>query len=74
MYQIFKIAQKNSIPVQFSLERIMKCGIAICGSCCVEDLVLCRDGPVLVEKQLEQVAKEFGHFERDMTGKLVQKL
>jgi dihydroorotate dehydrogenase electron transfer subunit len=73
LYQIYEIAQKNSIAVQFSLERIMKCGIAICGSCSIEDLVLCRDGPVLNQRQLERVSKEFGHFERAMTGRLVPK-
>jgi dihydroorotate dehydrogenase electron transfer subunit len=73
MYQIFRIAKRKSIPFQFSLERIMKCGIAICGSCCIGDLVLCQDGPVLNEMQIGRLSKEFGHFERDMTGKLVPK-
>ncbi|MDA4129806.1 MAG: hypothetical protein OK457_03450 [Thaumarchaeota archaeon] len=52
----------------------MKCGIAICGSCCIQDLVLCRDGPVLDSVQLRHIIKEFGRFERDRTGKLVSKL
>jgi dihydroorotate dehydrogenase electron transfer subunit len=73
MYQVFQIAEKYSIPVQFSLERIMKCSIAICGSCCIQDLVLCRDGPVLNSIQLRHIVKEFGRFERDRTGKLVPK-
>ena len=47
MYEIFKISKDNPIPVQFSLERVMKCGIAICGSGCIQDIILCRDGPVL---------------------------
>jgi dihydroorotate dehydrogenase electron transfer subunit len=73
MFQIYKIAKENSIPVQFSLERIMKCGIAICGSCCIQDLVLCRDGPVLDDNMLSRISNEFGKFERDKTGALVPK-
>jgi dihydroorotate dehydrogenase electron transfer subunit len=73
MYEIYKISKDNSIPVQFSLERVMKCGIAICGSCCIQDIVLCRDGPVLDNRQLSRVTKEFGRYERDKTGALISK-
>ncbi len=72
MLQIFNIASENRIPAQFSLERIMKCGIAICGSCCIQDVVLCRDGPVLEDKVLRRISKEFGRLERDRTGALVE--
>jgi len=73
MFQVYKIAKENSIPVQFSLERIMKCGIAICGSCCIQDVVLCRDGPVLDNKILSRISNEFGKYERDKTGALIRK-
>ena len=73
MLRVFEIATKSEIPAQFSLERIMKCGIAICGSCCIQDLVLCRDGPVLDDRILRSIAREFGRFERDKTGTLVAK-
>ncbi len=73
MYAIFKIAKRRSIPVQFSLERIMKCGISICGSCCIGNVILCRDGPVLDSRTLSELRNEFGFLERDKTGKLVQK-
>lgn len=69
MAQVFRIAKKKHIPVQFSLERIMKCGIGICGSCTISDLVLCEDGPVLRESQIAGLSNEFGHFQRDKTGK-----
>lgn len=71
MYQTFKIAEENSIPVQFSLERIMKCGMAICGSCCIGDLILCRDGPVINSGMIREVSDEFGVRERDGAGRLV---
>ncbi len=73
MFQIFKIASGNKISAQFSLERIMKCGIAICGSCCIQDVVLCREGPVLGVEVLSRLSKEFGKLERDTTGTLVNK-
>jgi dihydroorotate dehydrogenase electron transfer subunit len=70
MAEIYKIAKRNSIPVQFSLERIMKCGIGICGSCTIGDVVLCKDGPVLNEEQLSRLGTEFGLSKRDATGTL----
>jgi dihydroorotate dehydrogenase electron transfer subunit len=71
MAQVLRIAERENIPAQFSLERIMKCGIGICGSCTIGDLVLCKDGPILKENQISRLS-EFGHFHRDKTGKLVQ--
>ncbi len=71
MAQIYEIAKRNHIPVQFSLERIMKCGMGICGSCTIGDKVLCRDGAVLNEKDLSEVRGEFGHYTRAKTGTLL---
>lgn len=73
MYEIYRLARKMRIPVQFSLERIMKCGISICGSCSIGDLVLCRDGPVFNDEKLSRVRNEFGLMARDKTGKLVRR-
>lgn len=70
MAQIFKIARANEIPVQFSLERIMKCGIGICGSCTIGNYVLCKDGAVLNQQELEGIGTEFGKLHRDKTGTL----
>lgn len=70
MLEVFGIARASKIPVQFSLERIMKCGIGICGSCTVGDVVLCKDGPVVNENELDRIGAEFGHLHRDKTGKL----
>lgn len=73
MHKVYDIAERNQLRSQFSLERIMKCGIAICGSCCIQDIVLCRDGPVLSGDVLKSLQNEFGKFERDKTGTLVKK-
>lgn len=55
--------------VQLSLERYMKCGVGICGSCCIDDTgsPVCTDGPVYRGDELPGV--EFGRYERDAAGR-----
>jgi len=54
---------------EFSLHRYMKCGVGICGSCCIdpEGLRVCRDGPIFSGDQLKK--SEFGHYMRDASGR-----
>ena len=33
--------------IRVSLERSMKCGVALCGHCQLGPLLICRDGPVV---------------------------
>jgi dihydroorotate dehydrogenase electron transfer subunit len=70
MVRIYEISRKRGISAQFSLERIMKCGIGICGSCIIGDRVLCTDGPVLNPSKLESIKSEFGSLQRNMSGTL----
>lgn len=49
----------RNLNAEFSLERIMKCGIGICDSCSIDGLQLCRDGPVFSQRSLEDM-EEFG--------------
>ncbi len=58
---------------QFSLHRYMKCGIGICGSCCMDPLGLrvCTDGPVFLGTQL--ISSEFGKYSRDASGSKTKK-
>jgi len=67
MYKIVKISNKKGIFVQASLERMMKCGIGICGSCCIGEDLVCRDGTVFDGDHL-LANKEFGHFMRNKAG------
>ncbi len=61
----FALAEK--IHCQLSLERYMKCGIGLCGACCVGELRVCKDGPVFnAEKLLDT---EFGVLSREASGK-----
>jgi dihydroorotate dehydrogenase electron transfer subunit len=54
MKAVLDISNQNSIPVQASLERYMKCGIGICGSCCLDSSLVCQDGTVFDGRQLSR--------------------
>ncbi|MEA2070548.1 MAG: dihydroorotate dehydrogenase electron transfer subunit [Asgard group archaeon] len=71
MVKIWKIAQKEGIPLQASLaDRYFKCAIGLCGQCTVDPTGwrLCIDGPVFNEKQLSKIA-DFGRYKRDKYGR-----
>lgn len=57
---------------QFSLQRYIKCGIGVCGSCCMdpEGLRVCRDGPVFDEETL--LRSEMGKYSRDASGRRIK--
>ncbi|HAZ28192.1 MAG TPA: dihydroorotate dehydrogenase electron transfer subunit, partial [Candidatus Magasanikbacteria bacterium] len=49
-----------------------KCGVGICGQCCVDDsgIRLCTEGPVVNRKTANTIV-EFGKYHRDKTGKKI---
>jgi dihydroorotate dehydrogenase electron transfer subunit len=53
----------------FSLHRYMKCGIGVCGSCCIDPdgRRVCRDGPVFAGDTL--LGSELGKYCRDASGR-----
>jgi len=57
---LIKLAQMcthTGIPCQISLERYMRCGIGLCGSCHCGDLLVCQDGPVIrADRWLEAIS------------------
>ena len=67
MSKVVQIATSKGNFVQASLERMMKCGIGICGSCCVNEDLVCRDGTVFDGKHL-LTKNEFGHTHRSKAG------
>ena len=69
MYKTVQSAYSKGMFVQASLERMMKCGVGICGSCCVGEDLVCRDGTVFGAQHLS-LNKEFGHFYRNKAGVL----
>lgn len=68
MKKILDLAEAANVPGEASLERIMKCGIGLCGSCTIGRYLLCRDGPVLSFEHLRKVPAEFGVFWRRDSG------
>jgi dihydroorotate dehydrogenase electron transfer subunit len=60
MRKVFDLAEKRRIPMEASLERLMRCGIGLCGSCLIGKYRVCRDGPVFNLAQLSEIRDEFG--------------
>lgn len=71
MRKVFDLTEKHHIPIEASLERSMRCGIGLCGSCIIGKYRVCKDGPVFAEKQLREVTSEFGISKRDFNGKRI---
>lgn len=67
MHKIVQLANSRGVFVQASLERMMKCGIGICGSCCMDDVLVCHDGTIFDGKFLAN-SIEFGHTHRAKSG------
>ncbi|MBS7623077.1 dihydroorotate dehydrogenase electron transfer subunit [Candidatus Bathyarchaeota archaeon] len=66
--RLLDLAEEYSVPIQASLERIMKCGIGICGSCVIDSYRVCRDGPVFDGEALREM-KELNVTRRDHAGR-----
>jgi len=64
-------AAKAAPKSQFSLQRYLKCGIGVCGSCCMDPdgLRVCRDGPVFRGDIM--LKSEMGKYARDASGRRV---
>jgi dihydroorotate dehydrogenase electron transfer subunit len=71
MKKTFDLCEAHGIPCQASLERFMKCGMGVCGSCEINGFRVCKDGPVFHSKDLRKM-KEFGKFARLKSGKKVE--
>lgn len=67
MYKVVQMANSKNVFVEASLERMMKCGIGICGSCCMGESLVCHDGTVFDGKFLAKNS-EFGHTHRSKSG------
>ena len=70
MFKLLAICDKKSVPMQASLERYMKCGIGICGSCACGKIRVCKKN-VLTSSELKEV-KEFGAEKLDKAGRRVK--
>lgn len=69
MKRALDICLEHEVPCEVSIERYMKCGIGICGTCCVDPLGIrmCVEGPV-VDGETAKKVFEFGKYHRDKYG------
>jgi len=67
---LLSVCAENGVECQFSLERFVKCGAGLCGSCAVDGMRVCADGPVFSGAQLLNMS-EFGKIRRDPSGRRI---
>ncbi len=71
LYFLHQACMEAGVPCQMSLERYMKCGAGLCGSCAIDGKRVCREGPVFTGAELKEM-KEFGKHRRDECGGLLK--
>jgi len=69
LVKILKLSCDFKTPCELSLERYMKCGVGLCGSCVMDPIGLriCKEGPVLKKETLLHLT-EFGEYKRNSSG------
>ncbi|MDE1765710.1 MAG: dihydroorotate dehydrogenase electron transfer subunit [Thaumarchaeota archaeon] len=67
MHRVVQLAFEKKIYVEASVERMMKCGMGLCGSCCFGEVLACKDGTVF-DGQYLVTNNEFGHTHRSKSG------
>lgn len=63
-----EVAVKHGVHLEASLERYIKCGVGLCGSCAIDGFRVCSDGPVFSLDELVKM-KELGRLKRDAAGR-----
>ncbi|MBS7645025.1 MAG: dihydroorotate dehydrogenase electron transfer subunit [Candidatus Bathyarchaeia archaeon] len=69
--RLLEVACAHRLKLQASLERIMKCGIGVCGSCDIAGYRVCKEGPVFNLSKLLGMAGELGRTRRDHSGRRI---
>jgi dihydroorotate dehydrogenase electron transfer subunit len=57
MLKVIDSARSKRTEVEASLERYMRCGIGICGSCYIGRYLVCKDGPVFTDTKLDEIVQ-----------------
>lgn len=70
LVRMLEMAASAKVHIQCSLERYMKCGIGICGSCQLGRYRVCKDGPVFDGDTLRKI-DDLGKRKRDASGKII---
>ena len=71
LFYLLALLQKHNIRCELSLERYMKCGAGLCGSCVLDEKRVCVDGPVFSGEQAQRMI-EFGKFRRNEAGQQIR--
>ncbi len=71
MEKLYREALRRGVPFFASLERHMKCAIAMCDACAFGPYHVCSDGPVFSGEQIARV-EDFGRFKRAPSGARVR--
>ncbi len=69
--KVFDLAEQHKVPMEASLERLMRCGIGLCGSCVIGKYRVCRDGPVFNLAQLGEMKEELGISKLGFDGSVI---
>lgn len=67
MAKAVRTANAHGLPVEASVERVMKCAVGMCGSCCMGADLVCTDGTVFGGRRLAGNA-DFGSSYRAKCG------
>ncbi len=70
MEAVAKLSNEKGKFCEVSIERYMKCGVGVCGSCAIDGKLCCIDGPVFTAQEALSF-REFGKSHRDPTGRIV---
>jgi len=70
MYKTAEILEKYISPenIYISVERLMKCGVGLCGACDFGGYRPCVDGPVFTYEEVKEVP-DFGFYKRNRCGR-----
>lgn len=70
MKKVLELCNQYYVKCEASVERYMKCAFGICGNCTINDKLVCIDGPIFNESQLNEL-DEFGKYARLKIGRKV---
>jgi dihydroorotate dehydrogenase electron transfer subunit len=71
LFYLLALLRKHDIRCELSLERYMKCGAGLCGSCALDEKRVCVDGPVFSGEDASKLI-EFGKFRRNEAGQQIK--
>ena len=71
IYEVARLCEEHGIKMQAAVERYMRCGIGICGSCALNGHRVCVEGPVFDGRTLLR-SEEFASVRRERSGRLTR--